>query len=413
MEEIYMKRRILAITAVLWALILVAVGSSTVTMLLTGTSSADSRAITDEELEIIERYSRLEEVRRTLMEEYYIEVDEETLVQGAIDGMLASLDDPYTFYYTEEDMIERMESSTGEYKGVGMSVQMDGEGAVNVVRVFVDSPAEKAGILSGDKLVAIEGEYLNIQTNKDLEDAVAKIRGAVGTQVNLTILRDGEEIEFDVTRGDVNINYVEYELIGDIGYVRLYEFEQTTAASFKEASEFFRSSNVRGMVIDLRDNPGGLLTSVVEIADTLLPKGKVIYTEDRAGNVSAYYSSDDCWDIPLVVLINGNSASASEILAAAIQDYDRGQVIGTTSYGKGIVQLMLTYPDGAGMQYTESRYFAPSGRSIHQVGVEPDVAVEMDEDYDASVRGVNIENDNQLEEALKVLEQEISEAAAE
>lgn len=403
-----MKKRIFAISAVVWALVLVAVGSSTVTMLLTGSSFADGRAITDEEIEMIERYSRLEEVRKTLMENYYIDVDDETLVQGAIDGMLASLDDPYTFYYTEEDMIERMESSTGEYKGVGMSVQMDGEGAVNVVRVFIDSPAEKAGILSGDKLVAIEGEYLNIQTNKDLEDAVALIRGTVGTEVNLTILRDGEEMEFTVTRGDVNINYVEYEMIGDIGYVRLYEFENSTADSFFEASDFFKAQNARGMIIDLRDNPGGLLTSVVEIADSLLPKGKVIYTEDRIGDMSAYYSDDEKWDIPLVVLINGNSASASEILAASMQDYDRGQVIGTTSYGKGIVQLMLTYPDGAGMQYTESRYFTPNGRSIHQVGVEPDIVVEMDEDYDPSVRGVNIENDNQLEEALRILEEEIN-----
>ena len=406
-----MKRRILAITAVVWSLLLVAVGSSAVTMLLTGSSGvAGSRAITDEELEIIERYSRLEEVRQTIMENYYIEVDEETLVQGAIDGMLASLDDPYTFYYTVDDMIDRQESTSGEYRGVGMSVQMDGEGAINVVRVFTGSPAEAAGILAGDKLVAIEGEYLNIQTAKDLDEAVSRIRGNVGTDVNLTIMRDGEEIEFCVTRGDVSINYVEYELIDDIGYVRIYEFESTTADDFRKALAYFRESNVRGMVIDLRDNPGGLLTSVVDIADELLPKGRVIYTEDRAGNVSSYYSSDDHWDIPLVVMVNGNSASASEILAASIQDYDRGKVVGTTSYGKGIVQLMLTYPDGAGMQYTESRYFTPSGRSIHGVGVEPDVVIELDDDYDASVRGVNIENDNQLEEALKVLEDEISAA---
>lgn len=404
-----MKKRIFTITAVIWALVIVAVSSSTVTILLTGTSSAGSRSITDEELEIIDRYSRLEEVRKTLMENYYIEVDDEVLIQGAIDGMLSSLDDPYTFYYTEEDMIERMESSTGEYKGVGMSVQMDGEGFVNVVRVFLDSPAEKAGIYAGDKLVAIEGEYLNIQTSKDLEEAVALIRGTVGTQVNLTILRDDEEIAFTVTRGDVNINYAEYEMIGDVGYLRLYEFENTTAASYHEACAFFKEQNAAGMIIDLRDNPGGLLTSVVEIADTLLPKGKVIYTEDRIGNISAYYSDDEYWDIPLVILANANSASASEILAASIQDYDRGEVVGVTSYGKGIVQLMLTYPDGAGMQYTESRYFTPNGRSIHQVGVEPDVIIEMDEDYDPSIRGVNIENDNQLEKALEVLQSEMAE----
>lgn len=408
-----MKKRFITISAVLWALVLVAVGSSSVTMLLTGSSvSADNRNITDEELEILERYSRLEEVRQILLDEYYIDVDDETLIQGAIDGMLASLEDPYTFYYTEEDMIERQESTTGEYRGVGMSVQMDGEGAVNVVRVFKDSPAEEAGILAGDKLIAIEGEYLNIQTAKDLDEAVSRIRGEVGTTVNITILRDGEEIEFDVTRGEVNINYVEYELIDDIGYVRIYEFEATTADSFNEAVEYFQENNVSGMVIDLRDNPGGLLTSVVDIADQLLPQGRVIYTEDRAGNVSAYYSSEEHWDVPLVVLINDQSASASEILAASIQDYERGQVVGITSYGKGIVQLLVTFPEGAGMQYTESRYFTPNGRSIHEVGVEPDVIVEMDEDYDPSVQGVNVENDNQLEEALRILDEEIAEYEA-
>lgn len=406
-----MKRRLLAVSAVIWALVLVAVGSSTVTMLLTGGSvSADNRAITDEEIEMLERYSRLEEVRKTLTESYYLDVDQEKLVQGAIDGMLDSLDDPYTFYYTVEDMQEKQESTTGEYRGVGMSVQMDGEGAITVVRVFTGSPAEEAGILAGDKLVAIEGEYLNIQTAKDLDDAVSLIRGEVGTEVNITIVRDGEEIIFNVKRGEVNINYVEYELIGDTGYLRIYEFEGTTAANFKEAVEYFKTSNINGLVIDLRDNPGGLLTSVVEIADVLLPKGRVIYTEDRAGNVSAYYSDEEMWDVPLVVLVNGNSASASEILAASVKDYERGTVIGTTTYGKGIVQLMLTYPDGAGMQYTESRYFTPGGYSIHGVGVEPHVVIEMDDDYDPSIRGVDIENDNQLEEALRILKEEINKA---
>ncbi len=404
-----MKKRILTVSAVIWALVLVAVGSSTLTMMLTGSGSAGTRAITDEEIEMLDRYARLEEVRTTIHEDYYIDVDDDVLVQGAIDGMLASLDDPYTFYYTVEDMEERMESSTGEYRGVGMSVQMDGEGAITVVRVFKDSPAEQAGMYAGDKIIGINGEYVNIQTAKDLEDAVAIIRGEPGTTVDIIILRDDEEITFTVTRGEVNINYVEYQIIGDnIGYVRIYEFEQTTAASFHEATDYFKDNNVRGMIIDLRDNPGGMLTSVVNIADSLLPKGRVIYTEDRVGNVSAYYSDDEYWDVPLVVLQNENSASASEILAASIQDYDRGIVVGTTSFGKGIVQLMLTYPEGAGMQYTQSRYFTPDGRSIHQTGVEADIVVEMDEEFDPSIREVNVENDNQLEEALKVLEDEIN-----
>lgn len=396
-----MKRRVIAIAAVVWALILVAAGSSTLTMMFTGgIGSAGSRPVTNNELEMLERYERLESVRSIISEGYYADVDDETLVQGAIDGMLASLNDPYTFYYTVEDMQDRQETAVGEYKGVGMSVQMDGNGYIRVVRVFKDSPAEKAGVFSGDTLVAIDGNMLNIQSQKDLDDAVTLMRGVDESEVKLTVLRDGEELEFTVTRGDVNINYVEYELIDDVGYINIFEFEASTSASFHEAVEYFKSENVAGVIIDVRDNPGGMLDSVVDIADTLLPKGRVIYTEDRAGNVSSYYSDDEYWGVPLVVLINGSSASASEILAASVQDYEMGTIMGTTSYGKGIVQLLMSFEDGAGMQFTESRYYTPNGVCIHGAGVEPDIVVELNEDYDPSIRGINLENDNQLAAAL-------------
>lgn len=409
-----MKKRVLAVAAVVWALALVAVASSTLTMLITGTAgSAGSRAITDEELEFLDRYQRLDEVRGIIDESYYTEVDEEVLVQGAIDGMLASLDDPYTFYYTAEDMLDRRESTTGEYKGVGMSVQMDGNGFITVVRVFEDSPADRGGILSGDTLIAIDGEMLNIQSAKDLDEAVTRIRGVENTDVKLTVIRGEEELEFTVTRGDVSINYVEYQLIDDVGYIHIYEFEGTTAASFHKAVEYFREQNVAGVIIDVRDNPGGMLDSVVEIADTLVPKGRVIYTEDRAGNVTSYYSSDSYWGIPLVMLINGNSASASEILAAAVQDYGMGTIMGTTSYGKGIVQLLMAFDDGAGMQFTESTYYTPSGRCIHGTGVDPDIVVELSEDYDPSIRGVDLENDNQLAAAMDEVHALAESAAAE
>ena len=235
-----MKRRLTAVAAVIWALVLVAVASSTITMMATGgVGNASGRAITDEEQAILDRYSRLEDVRKTITDQYYEEVDQDTLVQGAIDGMLASLDDPYTFYYTVDDMAAREESTYGNYKGVGMSVQMDGEGAINVVRVFANSPAEKAGVLSGDKLIAIDGVTLNIQNYKDLDEAVDMIRGVADTEVTLSFLRNGEPLELQVTRGDVQINYVEYQLIDDIGYVRIYEFESTTAQDFIKALDYF------------------------------------------------------------------------------------------------------------------------------------------------------------------------------
>lgn len=400
-----MKRRTLVISAAIWALVLVAIMSSTLTLILTSSvGSADSRAITDDELATLERYQRLEEVRQEIVDNYYLEVDDDTLVQGAIDGMLASLDDPYTFYYTVDDMKDQQEASTGNYRGVGMSVQMNDEGTITVVRVFSGSPAEAAGLYAGDKLTAIDGEPLSIQTAKDLDEAVSRIRGEVGTDVTLTIVRgDAEPVDYTVTRGDVTINYVEYQMLGDVGYIHLYEFEQTTASDFMKAEAYFKEQGATGLVIDLRNNPGGLLDSVVKIADELLPEGRIIYTEDRAGNVSSYYSDADYWDIPLVILVNGESASASEILSASVQDYGRGTLVGTTTFGKGIVQLLITFDDGAGMQYTEARYYTPSGRYIHGVGVDPDVVVEMSEDYDASIKTVDPDNDNQLATALEEL----------
>lgn len=402
-----MKKRFTMIAAALWALALVAVVSSTVTLLATGTVSADSRPITDEELELLERYSRLEEVRQTLTKEYYTEPDQDVLIQGAIDGMLSSLDDPYTFYYTVEEMEDSKESMSGQYKGVGMSVQMNMEGAINIIRVFKDSPAYFAGVQAGDVLVAIDGDMLDIQTYEDLTDAVDRMRGVEGTEVTLTVIRKDESLDFTMERAAVNINYVEYELIDDIGYVRVYEFEQSTADEFAKALAYFKEQNVRGVIADFRSNPGGLLDAAVKVLDQLLPAGRILYTEDRAGNISSYYSSNNYWDIPLVTMADANSASASEIVCGALQDMDRATMVGTKSFGKGIVQRMVYYDDGSGMQYTEARYYLPSGRCIHGEGLYPDVEVEMQESYDPSIYEVDLNNDNQLAEALEVLRDEI------
>ena len=377
-------------------------------LLLLVPASAFAREITDEELALLEKYSRIESLMQTLMDEYYIELDEETLLQGAIDGMFASLDDPYSFFYTKEEMEKQKEESSGEYKGVGMSVTMNGDGKIRVVRVFMDSPADVAGLLSGDLLVGIDGDTLDVQNAKDLDEAVMRLRGTDYSEVTLTIERGGETFDVTVTRGDININYTEFSMIDEIGYIQIFQFESTTAASFRTAEKYLKECGAQGLIVDLRDNPGGMLDSVVEICDELLGRGKVVYTIDRAGNMTTYYSDDAMWDIPLVVLINGNSASASEIFSAAMQDYDRGTVMGTTSFGKGIVQVLYTYPDGTGVQFTESSYYTPSGRSIHKIGVDPDIVVELREDYDPSIHGVDLNNDNQLAAAVGEIRRLIS-----
>ena len=401
-----MKKKSIAILATIWMMILVAVGSSALTLFFTGNSGRSEAATLSANIfEMAERYARLEEIRETLMAEYYTEVDDETLMTGAIRGMMDSLEDPYTFYYTPEEMQDMQEESEGVYHGVGMLVSMTEEAQLRVVRVFRDSPAEKAGVLAGDILLAVDGTPVSGATSKDMNDAVSLIRGEDNSEVVVTILRGEEEMDVPMLRGDVTINYVEYEILeGDIGYMVLYQFMGNCVNGFREAMQAFEDANVSGVIVDVRANPGGRLIDVVAICDELLPEGMIVYTEDRAGSRIPYYSDAEYNDIPLVVLADEASASASEIFAAAMQDYERGMVVGKTTFGKGIVQTLISFrDDGAGMQYTTSSYFTPKGRSIHGEGVVPDVEVELWENYDPSVTEPDPENDNQLKTAIEEL----------
>lgn len=405
-----MKRRAIIVAAVVWMLVIVAIASSGLTLILTGAANGQAvRLVSESEYEIIDRYRRLEEVRQTLVNDYYIPLDEEDLVTGAIRGMMDSIGDPYTFYYTPEEMEKANEESSGVYHGVGMAVQLTDDGDIEVIRVYEGSPAEAAGLLSQDRIVQVDGVPVSGENGQTLNEAVQRIQGEDGTTVRLTVLRDGETLELDIVRSEVSISYVDYEIInGDIGYVNIAQFTGNDVTGFQEAVEAFKSAGVSGIVVDLRNNPGGLLTDVVQIADMVLPEGLVTYVEDRHGNRQEETSDAEYWDIPMVVLVNGMSASASELFTAAIQDYDRGTVVGTTTFGKGIVQTLITFSDdGAGMQLTTASYYSPNGRSIHQTGVEPDVTVELNEDYDPSIPWPNLENDNQLATALEELQKRI------
>lgn len=405
-----MKRRAIIVAAVVWMLVIVAIASSGLTLILTGAANGQAvRLVSESEYEIIDRYRRLEEVRQTLVNDYYIPLDEEDLVTGAIRGMMDSIGDPYTFYYTPEEMEKANEESSGVYHGVGMAVQLTDDGDIEVIRVYEGSPAEAAGLLSQDRIVQVDGVPVSGENGQTLNEAVQRIQGEDGTTVRLTVLRDGETLELDIVRSEVSISYVDYEIInGDIGYVNIAQFTGNDVTGFQEAVEAFKSAGVSGIVVDLRNNPGGLLTDVVQIADMVLPEGLVTYVEDRHGNRQEETSDAEYWDIPTVVLVNGMSASASELFTAAIQDYDRGTVVGTTTFGKGIVQTLITFSDdGAGMQLTTASYYSPNGRSIHQTGVEPDVTVELNEDYDPSIPWPNLENDNQLATALEELQKRI------
>ena len=412
-----MKRRVVIITAVVWMLVIVAVASSALTALVLSGSDGGSalRVVSEDAYEIIDRYRRLDEVRATLMNEYYQPLDEDELVLGAIRGMMSAVGDPYTFYYTADEMTAANEEFGGVYHGVGMLVQLTDDGAIEVARVYEDSPAEAAGVRMGDRIVAVDGVEVSGESAQTLNEAIDRIQGEDGTTVVLSVQRDGEILDLEVMRAEVSISYVEYQIInGDIGYINISQFSGNDVEGFQEAVSALQAAEVSGVIIDIRNNPGGLLTDVVEIADALLPEGLIAYVEDGHGNRTEYTSDADYWDVPLVVMVNGMSASASELLSAAIQDYDRGTIVGTTTYGKGIVQTLITFAeDGAGMQLTTASYYSPSGRSIHENGVEPDVTVELSEDCDLTVPSPNLENDNQLAVALEALQAQIDAASEE
>lgn len=403
-----MKNKPTRVVALIWAAVMIAAVSSTLTLLLTGARSGE-RWVSEREYETVQRYKRLDEVRDILMTQYYQPLDEEALLTGAIRGMTKAVGDIYTFYYTPEEMKRESEDEQGRYRGIGVLIERSADGYIEIVRVYPDSPAELAGLKVGDLIYSVDGKLVGGLRGKNYEDGVKLIRGEENTTVRLGILRGKEAFETDVMRADVNVSYASYQLIGDdVGYVSISQFSGDAADRFDEALGYFKGHNARGMIIDLRNNPGGFLTEVNRIADRILPKGIIVYIQDREGVRTDYYSDAEMYDIPVVVLVNRMSASASEILAASVQALDRGKVVGVTTYGKGIVQTLKTFDsDGAGMQYTTSSYYDAQGRSINGVGVTPDVEVALE--GDRVPMDPDPESDNQLSTALEVLRAEMRE----
>lgn len=411
-----MSKRAIVVLAVLWIVLLVAGVSTSLTLMFCNVNSSDeislgsAHIVSAQEYAIIERYSRLQEVMDIVEGEYYQPVDEEELIQGAIDGMLGSLNDPYTFYYTPSEMEESAEHQSGVSYGVGLQLLADEQGRLVITRTFQGGSAQRAGILSGDVLIQVDGKPVSGKTKQDLNEAVEAIRGEKREKVRLTVLRGEETIEVEAELGEITMDRVSYQMLDDqIGYVAIYEFMGNDVEGFKEAIADLQSQGLRALIVDVRSNPGGLLDHVVSIADLLLPEGLIVYTQDREGQRESYYSDAEALNLPLAVLINGTSASASEILAGAVQDYGVGTLVGEKSFGKGIVQTVITFrDDGAGMQLTTSGYYTPSGRSIHKTGIEPDVPVEAKEGFDSLLAMVTPEEDLQLQAAIELLEEQLN-----
>ncbi|MBQ3668842.1 MAG: S41 family peptidase [Clostridia bacterium] len=346
------------------------------------------------------RYQRLDEVYNILMDEYYVDVDSDSLIQAAIDGMMSSLDDPYTFYITPDEMSSLNSSRSGNYVGIGVQVVRTDDSYIRVTRVFTNSSAMEAGIQKDDIIFAADGIELRPQSDTELTECVAKIKdGEIGTYTNITVLRGEEKLEMLVERTAVTQDRVEYSILeGDVGYILLYDFFGSAIDGVDNALDYFAQNDVKAIIFDVRDNPGGLLDYCVDITDRFVDAGVIVYTKDRYGYRVDYEAEDGKVGLPMVVLINEGSASASEIFSAALQEAGAATVVGTTSYGKGIVQTMYQFPtDGAGMQLTTSAYYTAGGKSIHHTGVSPDIEAALGED------GV----DNQLNTALEYLWKEI------
>lgn len=327
------------------------------------------------------------------------EVDEEALVEGIYKGYIAALQDPYSAYYDEKQTKEMMESTTGEYSGIGAVMSQNRDtGIITIANVYKNSPAEEAGMKNEDILYKVEGEEV---TGIDLSKVVTKVKGEEGTSVKMTLLRgaDRKEVEITATRRKIEAQTVAYEMKEDkIGYIRVSEFDKVTLQQFRNAKADLEAQGMESLIIDLRGNPGGNLATVCDMLREILPKGMIVYTEDRDGNrTEETCEGKSPWEKPLAVLVNGMSASASEIFAGAVQDYGIGKIIGTTTYGKGVVQQLFPMTDGTMVKLTISEYFTPSGRNIDGIGIKPDVEVEYVYNEEAP------EADNQLEKAMEVL----------
>lgn len=347
--------------------------------------------------------SKVSELQQ-LIDRYYMgTVDEEALEDGIYKGYISGLSDPYSEYYDAEETKSFLESAQGEYSGIGAVMTQNKEsGIITITHVYKDSPANKAGIKDDDILYKVEGKEV---TGIDLNDVVTEIKGEKGTEVELTVLRGekNEEVTVVAVRDTIEVETVETKMLDDnIGYLAVSEFDSVTYEQYKEGLESLEQQGMEGLIVDLRGNPGGNLDTVCEILDLMLPEGLIVYTQDKNGEKQEFTSDEEHkFEKPMTVLVNGASASASEIFAGAIQDYGLGKITGTQTYGKGVVQQIFDLEDGTCVKLTIAEYFTPKGRSINGKGITPDTEVEY------KYNEKDPDQDNQLEQAAKELKKEV------
>ncbi len=345
------------------------------------------------------RYEKIDQLRDYIEDHFYREVKDEDIENGVIRGLFFSLEDPYSTYFTKEEYQSFNELNQGSYGGLGITISPSKTGYITVISTFDDTPASRAGIKHDDKIIKVNGE---VYTADKMDIAISKMKGEPGTTVNITILRDDEEIEMELERAEIVIDSVKAEMIDEeskIAYIRIRSFDQKVSEEFEEHYNELKAQGMKAFVIDLRGNPGGSLSECVKLTDFVLGEGRIVSTKNRQGEEEVYNSKASKIDIPFIVLIDGGSASASEIFSAAVQDGGAAKLLGTTTFGKGVVQTVIPLSDGSAFKITTSEYFTPNGKNIHEKGVKPDIELELSEDFDIEDRST----DNQLNRAVEIL----------
>lgn len=353
-----------------------------------------------------ENFGKVIVLEKYLRENYLYNKDikDENLEAGLLKGLVAGLADPYSQYLTSDEMKKLTETTTGKFQGIGVIISPDEDGTVTVISPIKGSPADRAGVESGDKILKINGKDFSAEK---INEASKEIRGEKGTTVKILLLKKKnlKTKEVEIKREEIKIDSIIKNKIGDIGYIGITMFDEETGKDFVKALNELTKEGVKGIILDMRGNPGGVVDAAVEIGDAILPKSTFVTLKDNKGEIVQDYKLDDKYnDIKMVVLVNEGSASASEILSGAIRDLDRAKIIGKTTYGKGVVQNVISLPEGDGLKLTTSEYFTPKGKSINKIGIKPDIEVELPE----NIKGIGIDymdTDSQLKKAIEIIKE--------
>lgn len=357
---------------------------------------------------IVKKLSMIE----TVLNEYYVgEIDNYKLQEGIYKGFISGIGDAYSNYYTQKEYDAFKEETSGVYTGIGIRMYLETEdNSIVIKEVFENSPAKQAGILANDKIIQVEGK--NVSGN-DYTLVTTLVTGTKEEDVSITVYRPSDQCTYDfkLTKSSITYPTVYFKMLDkETAYIKIVKFEELTHKQFKEALTKSEQQGAKGIVLDLRNNPGGLLRIAKDIVDELIPEGIIVSTTDKNGKSVEYYADDKYTKVPLVVLINGNSASASEVVAGALKDYDRAKLVGETSFGKGVVQTIIPLSDGSAIKLTTSQYFTPSGVCIQGIGIDPDVKVSLPTEKLLRSNYLETTEDDQLQTAISVLKEDLAES---